>query len=43
MTDALHVMFGWALRLMEQHALKNVNNGMESTVNKSLGGSTYLG
>ncbi len=25
----------------EQRALKNVNNGKESTVNRALGGSTY--
>jgi hypothetical protein len=29
--------------VMEQCALKNVNNGKESTVNRALGGSTYPG
>jgi len=28
---------------IEQHALKNVNNGRELTVNRSLDGSIYLG
>jgi hypothetical protein len=29
--------------LMEKHTLKNINNGKQSTVNKSLDGSTYPG
>jgi hypothetical protein len=28
---------------MEQHALKDVSNGKESTINRALGGSTYPG
>jgi hypothetical protein len=30
-------------REMEQHTLKNVNNGRESTVNRLLNGSIYSG
>ena len=29
--------------ITEQHALKNVNNGKEATVNRALDGSTYSG
>ncbi len=31
------------IEVMEQHALKNVNNGRESAINRGLDGSTYPG